>query len=871
MKAKTVIGLCSVVFICASSGLAATVYVSPQGSDANPGTKERPLATLAAARDRVRQFGPGLNCVELADGVYPLTSPLSLDSRDSDVVWRAAHRGKATLSGTVRPTVEGPVTDPEVLALLPETARSHVVFAELPQGVELPGFSGGGCGTPARLCEIPVSVFQGMTRLEPARWPNDGYARTGANVGKVEKRHDAAFSRSGIFGFASPRLAAWAKEPDLWAYGLWCYEWADAKAQVRKVDPVAATISVDPAPIGFGIRENAQFYVLNALSELDRPGEWVIDRKRRRVYVWPRQDGGELNFACASGLVSAAGARGITLDGLVFDFSRTDAIVLKDCTNCTVRASTVRRTSSWAVRVRGGSSNRVQGCDLYDLGEGGIELAGGNFESLVPAGHIADNNHIHHYGNIVPNYKPGVQLTGVGNRATHNLIHHSLHQAVAFGGNDHYIGWNVIHDTCTFNDDAGAIYCCQRDWTKRGTVIECNVIHMTGKKPVPTHTEAIYLDDFSSGVVVRGNIINRASMGVYVGGGQDCIVEGNLILNCLRGVAIGSRGTDSFAKNISGLGRKSEMFKRLDSLRSLLEGPLWRSRYPKLLKVYDYEDACFAHNALFNVVTNNVSAGSGANELSNWKNIGPSTIVADNLELPDDPGFVDYPHLNFSLKPGSVAERKLGDLGFDRMGLYDDPSRASPAVKFAADVTTPPEIRVRRASAVVRLDFDLVGNLPEGVRGMAENLRLCSLPEWGRYKRLVADFGLASRTEWTEYSCSFTPNFDCTVRLVTMGSRGDDTLYDDIRVTGSEIVDGGFETGRGWSLPRANPKDYRAPLCNLEPPYGIVEATQVKCDAAEGVKMACGNDMLNFTTPLKLKKGVRVSITFKARADPRGL
>ena len=38
--------------------------------------------------------------------------------------------------------------------------------------------------------------------------------------------------------------------------------------------------------------------------------------------------------------------------------------------------------------------------------------------------------------------------------------------------------------------------------------------------------------------------------------------------------------------------------------------------------------------------------------------------------------------------------------------------------------------------------------------------------------------------------------------------------------------------------------------------------------AAEGGKMACGNDMLNFSQCIGVKKGVPVKISFKARALP---
>ena len=48
--------------------------------------------------------------------------------------------------------------------------------------------------------------------------------------------------------------------------------------------------------------------------------------------------------------------------------------------------------------------------------------------------------------------------------------------AIVFGGNEHLIEFNEIHDVCHESNDAGAIY-GGRDWTMRGTVIRYNYFH----------------------------------------------------------------------------------------------------------------------------------------------------------------------------------------------------------------------------------------------------------------------------------------------------------------------------------------------------------------------------------------------------------
>ena len=857
------------------------IHVAPHGNDAAPGTPAAPLRTLEGARDALRRaraarpdaFAQGGAEVVLADGVYAQAKTLELTAADGGtarqpVVWRAAHRGRAVVSGGVTLTAWRAVEDGKALALLGGEARRHVRVATLGGAGDLPGFTNGGCGTPERLCTSPVSLFCEGRRLPQARWPNDGYARTGANVGAVETSHDASFCRSGVFVFDSPRLARWAQEPDLWMYGLWVYEWADATVRVRGVDVAAKRVSVDTAPIGFGIKAGGQFRALNALSEIDAPGEWALDRATRRLFCWLPHEGAAVTAAFSETLVRAVDVAHVSFEDLVFAAARRPALVFRRARSCTLSGSTVRQTSSWGCIVDGGVSNRVVDCDFHDLGEGGILLAGG--EDGAPACHVADNNHIHHFGEVVPNYRPGVQLRGVGSRATHNLIHHTRHQAIAFDGSDHYIGFNVCHDCCTYNDDAGAVYCCQRDWTKRGTVIEHNLIHMTGKQPRTAHTEGVYLDDWSAGVTVRGNIINRASKGVYIGGGHDNRVYGNLILNCAYGLSLGSRGVDSFARPYAAKGAESKVYKGLKRYMDGPHGARARARHPNMARALAFADPVSAHDAHFNVLTNNVLVGChGGVELQNWRKVAATCCVTNNLVAADDPGLADYAGMDWSLRPGSEGARRLGPLRFAEMGLYASARRASPAVRFGEGVTPPRPLGGEYALASVRIDLRFDGELPEGTARCASDLQGCTVPDWARGRRIVASFGAADLARWQSYRFSFTPSASGRFAVIAMGARGEKTLYDDVRVDGTALLDGGFEAGTGWNVPKAvSTNDHRHAVCNTRRPWGVVTAEEAGVPAAEGARMWCGNDLINAAQGIQCRAGVPVTVSFKARAFP---
>ena len=79
-------------------------YVAPSGSDANPGTLERPFATIQRAQQAVRQQ-PG--SIWLRGGTYYLSEKLVFNAEDSGsqaapVVYQAYGQEQPVISGGVR-------------------------------------------------------------------------------------------------------------------------------------------------------------------------------------------------------------------------------------------------------------------------------------------------------------------------------------------------------------------------------------------------------------------------------------------------------------------------------------------------------------------------------------------------------------------------------------------------------------------------------------------------------------------------------------------------------------------------------------------------------------------------------------------------
>ena len=85
---KTLVAATLLALACGRS-LSAELFVAPDGDDANPGTRSKPLASFQAAQQRARaerkQHPSQPVTVTFRAGVYSLEQPLEFTPEDSGV------------------------------------------------------------------------------------------------------------------------------------------------------------------------------------------------------------------------------------------------------------------------------------------------------------------------------------------------------------------------------------------------------------------------------------------------------------------------------------------------------------------------------------------------------------------------------------------------------------------------------------------------------------------------------------------------------------------------------------------------------------------------------------------------------------------
>lgn len=726
------------LFIGVSVGLAVEtdsapgrIYVSLDGNDAwsgklskpNAGKSDGPFATLERARAAIRslkasgKLPKGGATVSIHGGAYPLSGTFKLTSEDSGtktapIVWRAFGNEKVQLVGGKEITGFSAVTDPAVEKQLDPAAKGNVLRADLrAQGIsdygQITGRGGPG-----------MELFFQDRRMTLARWPNEGWVKiadvpqTGELVYKGELPHMRfgvpVGKHYGRFTYDGDRPSRWSDVDEIFLHGYWCWDWYDEFLRVKSIDAATKEIFIREPHSNYGYCKEQRYYACNILEELDTPGEWYMDRKNGVLYFWPPAPIGKGRAFVSllnDPLVSLENTENITIRGLNLEFSRGSAVVVKGGSGNSIAGCIIRNLGGTALVIEGGANNGITGCDIYDVASGGVSISGGDRKTLTPGGNYAVNNHIHHYSAWIRTYQSAITVGGVGNRVAHNLIHDAPHSGILLGGNENIVEYNELHTLAQQTGDVGAFY-MGRDWTQRGNIIRYNYFHdLLG--PGMEGVMAVYLDDWTSGTTIFGNIFRKAGRAAFIGGGRDNTVENNIFMDCAPSTHVDARGI-GWAKYYFDKSMDiyvNTLFDRMDDMN--FRNPPYSVKYPELLKLYDDEPALPKGNR----IVRNISIGGLWLNLSDGLDMNMVTVrdnyVADRelcscldketkkyvtLKSDDpkavaeftsrgnvigkDPGFVNLAGGDFRLKKDSPVW-KLGfkPIPVDKIGLYRDAYR----------------------------------------------------------------------------------------------------------------------------------------------------------------------------------------------------
>lgn len=648
----------AIVSIMVSSASAeVTLYVAPGAAAGGNGSQLKPYQSLTQARDAIRAHRQAGTLkpeeavtVYLEPGVYPLAASLEFTAADSGtaeapVVYRARKSGTARLQGgiSLTPSSFSPVTDATVRERLDTPARDKVLVCDLSTvaPAAFPAFKTAFHGAP-----VAPWLYVNHQSMTLARWPNASAANAGwASFSKAvdtglpnPKATDPALQKAhpGSFVFDDPRPARWNLSDGVWLLGYWTHDWSDEVIRIASYDRDKKIIAL-AAPHNYGINAGTwgaakrRFFAMNALEELDAPGEWYLDRSRKLLYFYPDKDlsNAEIVLATLTGpLVKVNGAKHVKFVGLAFEYGHGDGIIAQNAEHLEIAGCVVANLAGSGVAIDG-SENVVRSCDLFNLGKSGISLNGGNRQTLTLAKNLADNNHIHHFGIFQRTYAPGIGANGCGQIARNNCIHDAPHNAFLYGGNEHRFELNEVYRVVLETGDAGAFY-TGRDWTSQGNVLRNNFIHdLGGGDAGHVNTMGVYLDDCDCGDSIIGNVFYRAGRAMMIGGGRDNVFQNNLVVDCPIGLHFDSRGMTWKQWNNS----TDKSWCLLEKAQQLhYTQPPWSTKYPRLAAIMNEEP----REPLGNSIRRNVFVNCTKQVCDfdgNVKKLVDKLDIADNLAV----------------------------------------------------------------------------------------------------------------------------------------------------------------------------------------------------------------------------------------------
>lgn len=531
--------------------------------------------------------------------------------------------------------------------------------------------------------------------------------------------------------FRPQDVHAWAHPEDGEVFVFPRYNWWNDILSIKSVDREKGIMTLG-GDASYPICPADRYFVQNLLEELDAPGEWYLDRRTWTLYFWPPAalSGHAVCVPTLETIVALDKAAHVVLRGLAIECCEGIAVSLRDSDHCLVAGNTIRNVGGRgvgggpAVSVRGGHDDRISGNDICETAGHAIALAGGDRETLTPGNHVADNNYLHHTG-VYFKQGVGVSLSGVGNRASHNLIHDCPRMGIEFDGNDQVIEYNHVRHVAVEISDVGAIYCGGRDWlSPRGSIIRYNYFHDIlgygrddqGRYESPHYAWGIYLDDNSAEVQVTGNIVARALFGLlHFHNARDNLIENNVFVGgvlrqvefngwpdhkvvlegtpegCLVGMAAGYESHVSLP-----VWRKYTGLQQGGHPREAV--PMANNRLFRNIFYYPGREAkLYSHNLLplkhfqcdYNLVyhfgmplVTDLRNLPPDRQWSQWQKLG-----FDRHSLVADPLFIDPAHDDYRLRPDSPAF-KLGfrPIPVEKIGPYADPLRATWPIVEAAGV-----------------------------------------------------------------------------------------------------------------------------------------------------------------------------------------
>lgn len=694
--------------------IAADFYVSTDGNDKGSGKLDAPFATLERARDAVRklktQIDKGIT-VQIRGGEYRLSETIifgPMDSGKNSTITYEAFPGETPIftSDLDLGGWEKLETPP---SFLPKAAHGKVWVTDAPKQKRF------------------FTLYDSAGLLPRAR--SEGFIPA-----------DSKGASRTQLPYPAGTMRAWPNPDDIELVVRPHHAWIVNILPLKSIDE-QRQIATTSIPATYGMKhlhflsETKSAWVENVIDVLDEPGEWVLDTKEGKVYLWPRDNRPPKNiripllkeYLLIEGANDIKGptdnpVRNLSFRGLTFTRGEADRITkddkglqhdwqfhdkanalvrLRGSENCVIENCHFLQSGGTAIRVDlHGQKNRIRSNHIENLGGTGILICGyGPGTKDVSHHNLIENNHIHNIGKIHA-HSPGIFLWQSGeNRVAHNLVHHTPYSGIIISG----VMTQFFAKKGNSRELVSTIRRHEVGPPKKSTLeeirpflhthdnlIEYNEIHNAMQQL--NDGNGIYIRGAGAGNIIRRNYIHDLlaptvmQSSIRTDGGQhDTLITENLIYRCVAQgmqIKLNNRAINNVIADIRPGTHKGEV--RTPMFLKLYEGPLTGGAYQRNIFYHP------GKNVVFYQETKNfrTPVGAFAKDADTDHNIyfcagnpslGKEFLAQKRREGVDEnstaqaPLFMDPKNGDFRFKPDSPAH-KLGikPIDLSKVGLLEN-------------------------------------------------------------------------------------------------------------------------------------------------------------------------------------------------------
>ncbi|CAH0996296.1 hypothetical protein EMA8858_02427 [Emticicia aquatica] len=270
-------------------------------------------------------------------------------------------------------------------------------------------------------------------------------------------------------------------------------------------------------------QKGKRYWLRKDFDTLDEQGEWYYNPVTGKLYIYSLFDPSllKLQFSSLDKNITISSCNYIKLENLSITNSNNTGLEINTSSNIEIDKFSITKAASYGILASNSSSLKITNSNFDKIGVGAIKFTTSHFCSII-------NNSITNVGNLdnveVVDSPSGIFLVTCNNAVVkENTIDGLGMIGLWFKGNNNLIQNNIIRNYCIFLNDGGGIYTAG---TSTGNQIIGNICQY-GR--IGGQNFGIYLDDYSKGYTVDGNICTDSNdAGIHLHDATNNIIVNNI-------------------------------------------------------------------------------------------------------------------------------------------------------------------------------------------------------------------------------------------------------------------------------------------------------------------------------------------------------